>query len=105
MSDRPMAPEFKPETFSPEEGSNVMISCAFSATAHELMANFKAILASPSAKQHKIKLFEVFAEISIHALSFLLTGDRVNEFLVPQIVLATSALSASDFLIVKLCKS
>jgi hypothetical protein len=71
--------------FSPEEPANVMISCAFSATAFDLLPNFKAILQSPSAKQHKFKLFEVFAEINLHAISFLLTGNRIEELLIPQI--------------------
>lgn len=41
-----MASEHKAETFSPEEGANVKIVCALSATAYELLPNFKALLTS-----------------------------------------------------------
>jgi len=50
MSGRPLVPEHKPETFSPEEGNNVKIVCALSATAYELMPNFKALLTSAQGK-------------------------------------------------------
>ena len=45
-----MVAEHKAETFSPEEGNNVKIVCALSATAFELMPNFKALLTSTQAK-------------------------------------------------------
>jgi hypothetical protein len=83
MSGREMVPEQKPETFSPEEGQNVKIVCALSSTAYELLPNFKAILTSAQGKQHKIKLFEVFAEIAEHAPNFLLTGNRIKDLLKP----------------------
>ena len=50
MSGRPMVAEHKAETFSPEEGNNVKIVCALSATAFELMPNFKALLTSTQSK-------------------------------------------------------
>jgi len=85
-----MVAEQKAETFSPEEAPNVMITCALSATAFDLLPNFKAILTGGSQKQqHKIKLFEVFGEVARYAPSFLLTGDRLSSLLQPQIELAT----------------
>jgi hypothetical protein len=83
-----------------------MITCALSATAFDLMPNFKAILTGGSQKQqHKIKLFEVFGEVARYAPNFLLTGDRLQALLQPQIELAIKALSPNDYLSVKLCKS
>ena len=44
MAGKPMAVEQNAETFSAEDGANVIINCALSATAYELMPNFTAIL-------------------------------------------------------------
>ena len=41
-----MIPEQQAATFSPEEGANVVIPCALSAIAYELLPNFRAILQS-----------------------------------------------------------
>ena len=93
-------------TFSPEEAANVSISCAFSATAYDLMPNFEAILKTSSpAKQHKIKLFDLFADIAKYVPTFLLTGERFNELLRPEIEKALNNLDANDMMATLLLKN
>jgi len=58
-----MITEQEAETFSAEDAPNVVIPCALSAITYDLMTNFKAILDSKAAKQHKIKLFDALGAI------------------------------------------
>ena len=78
-----MAPEKDAQTFSPEEQANVSISCALSATAFEFMPNITSILSNKSAKQQRIKLFEVLASIAIHQAEFLRSANRFIELVTP----------------------
>ena len=68
-----MFTELEAENFSAEDASNVVISCSLSATAYELLPNFTAILKSPAAKQHKIKLFELLAALARDPLERLVS--------------------------------
>lgn len=80
-----MLTELEAENFSAEDASNVVISCSLSATAYELLPNFTAILKSPAAKQHKIKLFELLAAFAETIPAFLCTGNRFSEHVAPVI--------------------
>ena len=101
-----MIPEQESGNFSPEEQPNVSIPCAISATAYELIPNFEAILKTSSqAKQHKIKLFEVLADMAKYVPNFLLTGERFMILLKPEIEKAVDTLTANDMMLTLLVKN
>lgn len=64
LAGREMITELEADTFSTEDSSNVLISCALSAISYELLPNFAAILKSTMARQQKIKMFEVLAHMA-----------------------------------------
>ena len=100
-----MVTELEAETFSAEDSANTLISCSLSAIGYELLPNFKAILASTQARQHKIKLFEVLALMAKHAPNFLIAGNRFSEFVEPQIREAIGNLEPGDMFLVNLVKA
>ena len=100
-----MVTEQEAATFSSEDSANALIPCALSAVAYELLPNFKAILASDQARQHKIKLFDVLVLISDRVPTFLHTGNRFRDLVAPEIDKAIERLEAGDMLLVMLVKA
>ena len=100
-----MVTEIEAETFSSEDGSNVLISCALSSIAYELLPNFEAILKSNTARQHKIKLFDLLARIAHTSPSFLATGNRFKDSVEPSISKAIADFEPGDMLMVMLLKA
>ena len=100
-----MVTELEAGSFSAEDSSNVLISCALSAIAYELLPNFSAILKSTQARQQKIKLLEVMALMAQHTPAFFVTGNRFSDLVEPQISAAIKMLAPSDMLTVLTVKA
>jgi len=102
-----MLPENKAETFSSEDSSNVIIPCALSAIAYELMSNFESIFKDTTSKSrpHKIKLYEVWTVIFENSPSFVLAANRFQDLIVPNIKTTVQKLTADDLVAARLTRN